>query len=320
MRFVTTGVTAILFLLPMSLVSAKTYPPTIAGLRDLVADDEAILPPVDAARLRRDEADWEQRTGIYSKTLYPPTAQQMIQNIQSHIFEADGYVFDDKAWSASFPLPPDVAQQIAGEGGATTPVELDENVPLIVAPLDSKAASLNVALESYTSFIWEMAGGPSQTTPTGDDDLDLKLDYQFNPDSLPGVISIDMYLITYQHGLMHPIGGPENFNWNIAAGRQATPEDIFAAGSDWQDGVAQTAWAAFKQGGYVDSGYWKTQDMSGVNKKLTDPHYWALLRDGLRVETDSYEICGYPCGSPSVVIPWSALSRYLKPDGLVHHS
>jgi hypothetical protein len=319
MRFVTTGLTAILILLPVFSALAKTYPPTTAGLRDLVADDATLLPPPYAARLRKQEADWEQGEGIYSKTLCTPTAQQMIQTIQAHIFKTDGYVFDDEAWSASFPLPPDVAEQLAGEAGATSPVELDQNVPLIVAPVDAKAASLNMALESYIGFIWEQAGGPSQTTPTDDEELDVGLDYVFNQDALPGVISIDISLSTYQHGAVHPTGGPRNFNWNIAAGRQVIPEDIFASGSNWQDGVAKAALAAFRQEGYADPGYLQG-DILFVDETLADPQYWALLREGLRVETESYEVCGYMCGWPSVVIPWTALSRYLKPGGLVHNS
>jgi hypothetical protein len=321
MRGLMAGLAATLILASGFSATAQTYAPTTARLRELVDNDADMLPPPYAAKLRKQETDWEHRIGVTcTPTGYCyPDARAMVQTIQSHIFKIDKYIFDDEEWSKTFPLPPETVNELAGEAGSTAPITLDQNVPVIVAPLDATAIAFNLRMESYVDFLWEQAGGPSETTPTDDNNTDFLLDYSPNLDALPGVLSIDMSLSDYPHGAAHGEWRPANFNWNIAAERQVTPEDIFVASADWQKAVAQLAIAAFTRAGYIDSDY-LTDLMSIVDNSLVDPQSWALLKDGLRIETSAYEICPYSCGAPSIVIPWSALRAYLKPGGLVHHS
>jgi hypothetical protein len=53
-----------------------------------------------------------------------------------------------------------------------------------------------------------------------------------------------------------------------------------------------------------------------MQDEISDSTRWAVLRTGLRIDTNPYEVCPYMCGAPSATIPWSALKPYLKPGGL----
>ena len=299
--------------------SAQTYPPTTAGLRALVTDDAAMLPPPYAAKLLKQEADWEKCLGVIC---VPPgsdsdTVEPIIETIQNHVFKMDGYVFDDMEWSATFPLPPATADDIEGESGSTTPIKLDQNVPLIVMPLDAKSRAFNLAVKSYFQFLWTQQGGPPQTNPQADQYDDIELDYSPNIDALAGVISLNITLDDTTHGAGHGEEQVEDFNWGLALNRQITPADLFMPDSDWQLGVATAGVAAFANV-LQNSDFPHTPE--DMEQSFSDPRSWALLRSGLRIDTGSYEVCPYMCGEPPATIPWSALKSYLKPSGVVHKS
>ncbi len=296
---------------------AQTYPPTTAGLRALVADDAKILPPPYAARLRKQEADWENGIGVkcvldgVGKKHCRPDARVLIETIQRHVFELDGYVFDDEEWSASFQLSPATLREL---GGASPPVTLDQNIPHIVAPHDARSRAFNAGVTSYFNLLWRQLGGPPRTNPQSDQYSDFELDYSANHDALPSVISLSITLDHYTHGAAHGEGDTEDFNWSLALNRPITPADLFKSDSHWQLGVATAGVAAFASI-LQDSDFAHTPE--DMEKSFADPHSWAILKSGLRIDTGSYEICPYTCGEPSATIPWSALKAYLKPGAVV---
>jgi len=300
--------------------SAQTYAPTTAGLRQLVATDAAMLPPAYAAKLRKQEADWEKGEGV---TCVPipnrpnfcyPNASMMIQTIQNHIFKMNGYVFDDDEWSASFPLPPNVAKKIGNLAGASTPINLDRIIPVIVSPLNAKAIAFNAAIKGFADFIWWQTGGPPQNDPKSDHYQDVELDYSPNNGALPGIISIEFSLNFYMHGAAHGQGRNEDFNWYIAKNRHVIPADLFKQSSNWQLGVSTAAVAAFSS--YPEYGP-NQRTPQNMEEEFADPTGWAPLKIGLRIDTGFYDICPYSCGAPSATIPWKSLKTFLNPNGLV---
>jgi hypothetical protein len=300
--------------------SAQTYPPTIAGLRALVTDDAAMLPPPYAAQLRKQEADWEKGvsvtcvpTGSKQRYCYPE-AKTVIQTIQSHIFKMDGYVFDGEDWSTSVQMSPTALEHV---GGASTAISLDQDIPQIVAPLDAKSRAFNAAVKSYLLFLWMQLGGPPRTNPQADQCCDFELDYAPNTDALPGVISLSITLDNYTHGAVHGEGKMEDFNWSLTLNRHIIPADLFRPDTNWQLGVATAGVVAFAGVPQYSENLRTPENMEQL---FSDPRSWALLRSGLKIDTGSYEVCPYMCGAPAATIPWSSLKSYLKPGGLVHNS
>lgn len=304
MRFVTITLLAFSLMASVHPVLAQTYAPTTAGLRALVADDAAMIPPPEATKLRKQEADWEHGVGVSctqnvaGQQLCYPDAKAMIGTIQGHIFKMDGYVFYDEEWSA------------------TTPSDLDENIPQIAAPLDAKARAFNSAVKADLQSTWMQNGGPPQTNPQSDDWRDVYLDYAINTSSLAGVISIEITLTDYMHGAMHPENQQDEFNWNLKERRLIIPADLFRQDTNWRLGIATAAIAAFanmRQDIYVPL----TSKI--MESAYSDPGSWGLLQSGLEIHTPQYLRC-YMCATGVATIPWSALKPYLTPGGLVHNS
>lgn len=301
---------------------AQTYPPTTAGLRALVADDAAMLPAPYAAKLRKQEADWEKGVGVTcyragngQKYCYPD-AKAVIKTIQTHIFKMDGYLFDSKDWSTSFQMSPENLKQI---GGASTPISLNQDIPQIVAPLDGQSRAFNAAVKTHLEFLWAQSGGPPRANPQADQCCDFELDYSPNTDALPGIISLSFEFDNYRHGAAHGEGKMTDFNWSLALKRHVTPADLFRPHIDWQLGVATAGVAAFARA-LKDSDFQHQHSPADMEQAFSDPQAWALLRSGLRIDTGSYEVCAYMCGAPSATIPWSALKPFLRNGGLVHKS
>jgi len=295
---------------------ASIYPATVAGLRQLVADDVAMLPASNGQRLKRREADWEKGIGVTcipsggGKWCYPD-AGMMIQTIQWHIFKLDDCVFDDTEWSATFPMDPKAAEDVGSPSG--TWIKLDQNIPQIVTPLTLQAIAFNYAIKAYAVSNWMRAGGPPQSHPREDQYDDLTLDYTPNMDAIPGVLSISFAITDYTHGAAHDGGQVFDYNWYITKGRHVIPADIFKPNVDWQLAVATAGVAALaSEPQYRDS----PRTPQNMEQFLSDPTTWAILRTGLRIDTDFYEVCPYSCGAPPATIPWTALRAYLLPQGL----
>lgn len=317
MRRIAGGLTVLLLAVVCPAWGA-TYQPTTAGLRQLVADDSAALPPPYAAKLKKQERDWETGIGV---TCYgtgrskfcEPDAKLMIQSIQAHVFKMDGYWFDDDKWSVSFPVSVQGLKELGAD--ASTPIELEQNIPQIVAPLDAKARAFNAAIKDYAFSIWNEFDGPPRSNPQRDEYQDLSIDYEPNALALPGIISISFSEGNYVHGAAHGEGANFDFNWIIAQSRHAVPADIFSPAHNWRHGLTVAAIAAFKSKLKSSWGNGAADDFQGA---FSRPDAWALLKSGLRIDTSSYEICSYACGAPSVIIPWSDLRPYLKSGWIIY--
>jgi hypothetical protein len=316
------------FIIPGALPAlAQNYPPTRAGLRKLVADDAAILPAAYAASLRKQEADWEKGIGI---TCYPgdgcfPRAKDMIVAIQGHIARSNGYVFYQDEWSATFPIAP--ADQ-AGLG-LISPVVLKQDIPQIVSPLTAQARVFNLAIRKFALGLWDAQGGPPRTNPHHDKAEDVDLDYMIIPNPLKGVLSISINLGWDMKTGVHGNFSNSDFNWNLRAGREVMPGDIFASNKLWQvalDAAADAAFTKIRGAPFPpnenDNLYDFSQpvDVDGIHAGYNDPHQWRITAAGLLIDTQEGEVCGYACGMPTATIPWSSLNSSLKSGGLVHNS
>ncbi len=308
--------------------NARTYPPTTAGLRQLVADDAAILPAPYAAKLRKEETDWEKGVGVTCRTYNPPLGQvcspdarEMINTIQSHIVRDNSYVFYPDEWSSIFPVT--TMGQV--DLNILTPVILQQNIPQIVSPLTTQAIAFNKAVQDFALKQWNAQGGPPRAHPRQDKSEDLALDYQIVPDPLSGVLSVSFQMDWDTKMGAHGNFLIADFNWNLNAGRELKADDIFASKKPWEKMLDATADASFaKISGSAfppsdeDNIYDFSLPITEIHQGYNDPHEWRVSATGLTIDTQEGEICGYACGLPNAFISWTILRPYLKIDGLVH--
>ncbi len=297
--------------------AAKVYPPTQAGLQQLVADDSPMLPTPYAIKLRKKLSDWEHGVGVKCYN-FPnvrpfcfPAAKDVIADIQAHIFKVDGFVIDSTEWKASMPSN---GTSTADGGLPDTPINLDQVFPQIVSPNTPTTLAFNKAVTDFGLKVWTEEGGPPRAYPEQDDDEDVEVDYAQNPDPLPGVISIFFSWGDYPHGAAHGEFGGYDFNWNVAQKRPVEVGDIFDTKTDWKHGLATAILAAFQN---ADPSYFENSTAADIIGEVSDPGRWAITKPGLRIDTDVYEVGPYSASAPEVVESWSLLKSYLRRGGLV---
>lgn len=326
--------------------NAKVYPPTKAGLRQLVAADAAFLPRPYALKLQKKETDWEQGIGVkcYKRWVGPafsqthcisngaggtkcsnqtirnvvpascfPEAKNVIADIQAHIFMIDGFVIDSDDWLDDIPSP-----EIPAPGGGLmpsgSPVALSQIFPKVVSPQSLPAKSFNRAAMDFGLSIWTNMGGPTRSNPGSGNNEDFEIDYAQNDDPLPGVISISYSWGNYSHDAVHGEGGTYDFNWNVAERRPVEAGDIFDTKTGWKHGLATAILAAFQK---TNQYYFANSTADDIVSEVSDPARWAVTKVGLRVDTDTYEVAAYSAGAPSAVATWSSLKPYLNHEGLI---
>jgi hypothetical protein len=287
---------------------AQTYPPTKAGLEQLVADDAAMLPPARAVALKQKVENLEKlNIKCYhypnGKSNCYPEPKDFIAQIEAHIFKINGFVIDSDEWKVSIPSDNSTPAGLPDE-----PVELDQNFPDIVSPVTPQTRQFNEAVKQFGLVIWSEFGGPPRANPEEDGYTDVTVDYSPNIEPVPGVISIEFSAGNSHHGAAD--GGEYDsfdFNWDVAENRPVKAGDIFDETTDWKNGLADAVNDYFRRQTYL----------RGVEVDaaiVSDPYRWALLQSGLRVDG---AFGGHSQGETSALITWAALKPYLKKGGLV---
>lgn len=290
-------------------VMAQTYSPTKAGLERLVADDAAMLPSDKASGLKKILSDWEAGKGVNCSkmsdgSLYClPNASMMIREIQGHFFRADGYSIAPSRWALSFPQSSTQCEEPEGP-----PVDLQFLVPQVVRPETLTTKEFNKDVRSFALGVWSTAGGPLFSKPKSDGCWNVDVDYSPNPIPTDGVISIAFSWGNSVHGNVHGEGGTYDFNWNVAAGRPIQVVDIFDPNTDWKTPLVKQV-----------NAHLQSQNFSTSYTEVValDINRWAILKAGLRVDSDTDEFGPFMFGAVAVTIPWTDLKPYLKKGGLV---
>jgi len=221
------------------------------------------------------------------------------------ISKVDGYSIAPLYWSSSFPQSKTGCYQSEG-----TPIDLRLTFAEAVEPKTPATSAFNKAVREFELRLWNELGGPPLANPKLDGCQDIEIDYALNPSQIRGIISIAVILNNYTHGAAHGEFGADDFNWDVAKIRPVEIEDIFDLNSDWKTGLIRA----------VDTNL-KSQNLQALDNSsqdiVLDVSRWAILKSGLRIDSDVYEFGPYSDGEVAITIPWTDLKPYLKKGGLV---
>lgn len=124
---------------------------------------------------------------------------------------------------------------------------------------------------------------------------------------------------SFYSGGAHPNGGVTTFAWWLDAQRPLTVDDVFAAGTGWQEKLATLTLAKLmKDPGpdalWKDTPYTKATDVNkAVAAGIVHPESWDLSSEGLTITFGQYAVGPYSSGMPSAKIPWRELWPLLAP-------
>jgi hypothetical protein len=89
-----------------------------------------------------------------------------------------------------------------------------------------------------------------------------------------------------------------------------TADDIFKAGTGWEDAISAETWNALFSGEPIDPQY--PERYKKFNDEVTNPGSWVFKPEGLGIQFSSWAFTGGGADTPTFyLIPWEKLKPYL---------
>jgi len=129
------------------------------------------------------------------------------------------------------------------------------------------------------------------------------------------LVSIDLIYYFYYGGAGQRNAVSETINYDLKRGRTIKFEELFRPGSDYEKRVSDYCLRDLKKQ-YKDE-EWATEErlQLSVEHVVGDEEKWMIAPEGLNLIFDSAEIGPPGAGHATVVVPYAALRRVIRPDG-----
>ena len=132
------------------------------------------------------------------------------------------------------------------------------------------------------------------------------------------LVSVAFGVSTYGEGAAHPNHNTVVFNYDLRAGRQLKLADLFKPNSDYLKVISDFAIKDLTEqirgemsGDDPDTDWIR----EGAGPKEENYQSWNLSPKGLEITFDPYQVASYAAGPHEVVIPLSALTDVIDPNG-----
>jgi hypothetical protein len=100
-------------------------------------------------------------------------------------------------------------------------------------------------------------------------------------------------------------------NYDLKAGKVLELSELFKGGSDYLKVISDYCIQILAKRN-VGEDQWRRD---GAGPKGDNYKSWSLLRGGLLISFDPYQVASYADGPQEVLIPFGALQAIMKPDG-----
>jgi hypothetical protein len=149
---------------------------------------------------------------------------------------------------------------------------------------------------------------------TGPDAFSSSLDLGYEVTAAnPDVISLLFGVGTFVEGAAHSQSNSLVLNYDLKAGKVLQLSDLFKADSDYLKVISDYCIRSLKKREVSDD-RWR---QNGAGPNPGNYKSWNLVRGGLLISFDAYQVASYADGPQEVFIPFGALKEILKPDGPV---
>lgn len=135
----------------------------------------------------------------------------------------------------------------------------------------------------------------------------------------PDVISVALTNYTFEAGAAHGMSSTEVLNYDLKSVRVLELADLFQPGSNYLERISRYCINDLKrQSKKSDPNDSLLTDESieeGAAAKADNYGAWNLMRKGILVTFDPYQVGPYAAGRWQVIVPYSALREVIKQDG-----
>jgi uncharacterized protein DUF3298/peptidoglycan-N-acetylmuramic acid deacetylase PdaC-like protein len=127
------------------------------------------------------------------------------------------------------------------------------------------------------------------------------------------LISVKFDVGSYYQGAAHPNSYSDVINYDLKNGKQLKLGDLFKPGAKYLQAIADYAIADLKQ--QTDKGLIAGEIENGAAAVAKNYQSWNIMKTGIGVTFDAYQVGPYAAGPQFVTVPYSALKDLINPEG-----
>jgi Protein of unknown function (DUF3298)/Deacetylase PdaC len=127
------------------------------------------------------------------------------------------------------------------------------------------------------------------------------------------LISVKFDVGSYYQGAAHPNSYSDVINFDLKNGKQLKLSDLFKPGTKYLQAIADYAIADLKK--QTDKGLTADEIEKGAAPAAKNYQTWNVMKTGIGVTFDAYQVGPYAAGPQFVTVPYSALKDLINPEG-----
>jgi hypothetical protein len=127
------------------------------------------------------------------------------------------------------------------------------------------------------------------------------------------LISVKFDVGSYYQGAAHPNSYSDVINYDLKNGKQLKLGDLFKPGAKFLQAIADYSIADLKK--QTDKGLTAGEIENGAAPLAKNYQSWNIMKTGIGVTFDAYQVGPYAAGPQFVTVPYSALKDLINPEG-----
>lgn len=132
------------------------------------------------------------------------------------------------------------------------------------------------------------------------------------------LISVKFDVGSYYQGAAHPNSYSDVLNYDLKNGKQLKLADLFKPGAKYLQAIADYSIADLKKQA-TEKGLIAEEIEKGAAPAVKNYQTWNVMRTGIGVTFDAYQVGPYAAGPQFVTVPYSALKDIINPEGPIAH-
>jgi hypothetical protein len=130
------------------------------------------------------------------------------------------------------------------------------------------------------------------------------------------LISVEFDIENYYQGAAHPNTFTEVVNYDLKNGKQLKLADLFKPGAKYLQAIANYCIADLKKQA-KDKSLQDDEIQNGAAPNAKNYQSWTIMKKGLGINFDAYQVGPYAAGPQYVLVPYSAVKDLINPEGPV---
>jgi hypothetical protein len=215
-----------------------------------------------------------------------------------------------------------IARQIK-EKNKKLKYEIDVEYPQLAGSNDPNVEKFNQAARSlvtkqvnaFRAQMMDSAGEEAPVESETGSDLGAGYTIALARDDL---ISVQFDIGGYSAGAAHPNSYTDVISFDLRNGRQLKLADLFKPGAKYLQTLSAYCIQDLKKQSKAKGEDSMLDDdwiQRGAGAEANNFRSWTITRKGLGINFDSYQVAPYAAGPQFVLVPYSALTEIIRPDG-----